>query len=258
MKRHILNSATTGDVWAISLEGEDYGYVRIYQGACLGVLPVVSGRLMADVDQLRAHPPRWFFGFAAPPTDNTEVFRVGTWSFPDFDSSWAPPRYMPPDIYKSYYRIAEKGTLRRAEEREALGLQKAQTATPAWLQQFILDRRKECTLLQGPHSPPSSAISKEIECNNEGQILLEIVFRAADFAFENRDMVEDSLAAALGEVGLGEVTGGGVGLETCAIDVEVSNVTQGLDLIRKTLKRLSCPATTEIHQYQPERIVHLL
>jgi hypothetical protein len=87
---------------------------------------------------------------------------------------------------------------------------------------------------------------------------LEIVFKNADFPFDGRDAVEDPLADALEEAGIGEVTGGGGGSETCNIDVEVTDLEKGLEIIRQTLRELGCPASTEIHQHQPQHIVHKL
>jgi hypothetical protein len=89
-------------------------------------------------------------------------------------------------------------------------------------------------------------------------IFLEIVFKNADFPFEGRDEVEDPLFDALEEAAVGEVTGGGGGSETCNIDVEVTDLQRGLEVIRTTLRGLGCPASTEIHQHQPQHTIHRL
>ncbi len=87
---------------------------------------------------------------------------------------------------------------------------------------------------------------------------LEVVFKNADFPFGGRDAVEEPLADALEEAGIGEVTGGGGGPETCNIDVEVSDLEKGLAIIRSTLSELGCPTSTEIHQHKPQHIIHRL
>jgi hypothetical protein len=87
---------------------------------------------------------------------------------------------------------------------------------------------------------------------------LEIVFKNTDFPFAGRDAVEDPLTEALKEAGVGEVTGGGSGPQTCNIDVEITDLERGLAVIRRTLSDLGCPASTEIHQQQPQHIIHKL
>jgi hypothetical protein len=89
-------------------------------------------------------------------------------------------------------------------------------------------------------------------------VFLEIVFKNTDFPFAGRDEVEDPLSDSLGAADVGEVTGGGGGPETCAIEVEVTDLEKGLEIIRRTLRELGCPASTEIHQHQPQHIVHKL
>jgi hypothetical protein len=88
--------------------------------------------------------------------------------------------------------------------------------------------------------------------------LLEIVFRNVDFSTEERDKVEDALHEALLAANMGEVTGGGRGTQTSAIDVEVRSVVHGVELVRQTLSKLGCPAGTEIHQTRPSRVIHRL
>ncbi len=62
-------------------------------------------------------------------------------------------------------------------------------------------------------------------------VFLEIVLKSADFTHGGRDEIEDPLGEALAALELGEVTGGGTGLGTSNIDVEVSDVDAGLRTI---------------------------
>ncbi len=84
----------------------------------------------------------------------------------------------------------------------------------------------------------------------------EIVFRLKDFEFSGRDEVEDPLDEALQHAGLGEVTGGGVGMGRTNIDVEVTDAKRGLALIRDVLQDLSVASSTVIQQYSPHKISH--
>ncbi len=61
---------------------------------------------------------------------------------------------------------------------------------------------------------------------------LEIILKSEDFAHAGRDEIEDPLDEALQAAGLGEVTGGGSGIDSNNIDVEVSGLSAGLELTR--------------------------
>ncbi|MDR3456415.1 MAG: hypothetical protein P4N60_03125 [Verrucomicrobiae bacterium] len=87
---------------------------------------------------------------------------------------------------------------------------------------------------------------------------MEVVFQAHDFPFKGRDIPEDALADALEKAKLGEVTGGGSGRQTSAIDVEVTDFERGLKLIRRTLKKVGAPASTEIHRHRPKHEIYRL
>ena len=84
----------------------------------------------------------------------------------------------------------------------------------------------------------------------------EIILYAKDFEFDGRDEVEDPLDEALEASGLGEVTGGGTGMGTSNIDVEVTDVDAGLTMIRKVLRELAVAPSTQIVQREPETITH--
>jgi len=87
-------------------------------------------------------------------------------------------------------------------------------------------------------------------------IFLEIVFQSADFTFGGRDEIEDPLEEALQDAGIGEVTGGGSGMGTANIDVDVFDLEKGVALIRAVLKDIGVAPSTIINQYSPQRVVH--
>lgn len=256
--KHILHTANTGDVLAVSLSKGEFGYVRIFNGACLGVIPIISQGLVREVRLLANTQARWFLDYAAPATDKTEMIRVGEIPFEGFNAAWPPARYVPPDMFKNYFQIYERGMRRPASEEEAKALQKAQRVTPESLQRFIEDQRAQCTLVEIDSPAASSTIAPDIASDSIEPMLLEIVFRNKDFPFKGRDAVEEPVAEALEASGMGEVTGGGSGPETTAIDVEVLDLTRALEIIRQTLRDLGCPSSTEIHQHQPQHVVHRL
>jgi hypothetical protein len=85
---------------------------------------------------------------------------------------------------------------------------------------------------------------------------LEIVLRMDESMFDSRDEIEDTLAEALEQAGVGEITGGGSGLDFANIDVEVSDTEQGLSIIRHVLRELRVGPSTVIKQYEPAQITH--
>lgn len=85
---------------------------------------------------------------------------------------------------------------------------------------------------------------------------LEIIFRNSDFAFDGRDEIGDPLDQALAEAGVGEVTGGGTGPDESNIDVEVTDLAEGLAVIKRVLQGLGVASSTVINQYDPERVTH--
>jgi hypothetical protein len=88
------------------------------------------------------------------------------------------------------------------------------------------------------------------------RIFLEIVFMADDFVHGGRDEVEDPLQEALEASGLGEVTGGGSGMGKANIDIEVTDLDDGLSLVRSVLQGLGVAQSTVINQYEPVRSAH--
>ena len=85
---------------------------------------------------------------------------------------------------------------------------------------------------------------------------LEIILQAKDFHLDGRDQIEDPLDDALRTAHLGEITGGGTGIGSSNIDVEVTDLEQGLALVRKTLQSLGVARSTVINQYDPVKMVH--
>ena len=69
---------------------------------------------------------------------------------------------------------------------------------------------------------------------------------AGDEAPADRSEVEDALDDALSEAGVGEVTGGGTGVDTSVVDVDVTDFDRALPIIRRVLQRLRVPRRVQI------------
>lgn len=147
VKRHSLSGAKEGRVFGIHLGEDTYGYVRTFRGSCLGVLPVITKRLLGNVDVLRRMSPTEFFFFAAPPDDPTPMILIGDIPFDDPEQAQPPACFSPPDAFQGYYRIYERGMFRQATEAEVRGMSRCKNATPKHLREFILSRIGEFTKL---------------------------------------------------------------------------------------------------------------
>ncbi len=80
--------------------------------------------------------------------------------------------------------------------------------------------------------------------------------KSEDFVHAGRDEIEDPLDEALRAAVLGEVTGGGSGMDSNNIDVEVSGLSAGLELTRRVLRSLGVARSTVIKQYDPVEKTH--
>ena len=140
VKNHPFFQAPTGAVYAIAVAPENWGFVRFFRGNALAVLSIV-GRVpeMPRIDW-KTPPVGWVFSSFAPRSDSTEAVRVGIVPFPDGDSEWAPPCFVPPDQIDNCYKIHDKWRIRRAAETEVQGMRQCRTVTPAQLAVFLRER----------------------------------------------------------------------------------------------------------------------
>jgi hypothetical protein len=79
------------------------------------------------------------------------------------------------------------------------------------------------------------------------RFFLEVILQSDDSAFLERDEVEDSLQEGLAAAGVGTVTGAGSGLGVANLDLEVTDLEEGLALVRKVLQDLRVPPSTMIY-----------
>jgi hypothetical protein len=95
------------------------------------------------------------------------------------------------------------------------------------------------------------------EAAERGEHMFYVRIPASLQPLERGELFEDPLQEALAEAALGEVTGGGSQLAEdnsiayCGIDVVVNDRSRGLDLIRRTMKRLQAPRGTIIEEFIP-------
>jgi len=147
MKTHPLYRAKAGDFYAVSVREGLYGYVRIFGGCSLGVMPKLTQGIVKGIRVIMSLKPRWYFEFLSPSDDPTEMLRIGNIPFIDENDQWPPDRFEPPRLpIITYYRIISKGEYRRVDQREAAGLQERKTVTPTRLKEFILTLEKQGAL----------------------------------------------------------------------------------------------------------------
>ncbi len=69
-------------------------------------------------------------------------------------------------------------------------------------------------------------------------IFVEIVFTSNDFPFDEREEVENHLEKALAQANVGEIVGGGRGMGFIHIDVDLTDLKNGLEVIQLTFFKL--------------------
>ena len=140
IKNHPFFQAPTGAVYAIAIMPEKWGFVRFFRGNSVGILRIVCATsAMPNIDWTNP-PVGWVFSSFAPRSDRTEVVPLGLVSFPDEDSEWAPPCFTAPDPMDNCYKIHDKWTIRRATEKEVLGMRSCRRVTPAQLAEFLREK----------------------------------------------------------------------------------------------------------------------
>ena len=103
----------------------------------------------------------------------------------------------------------------------------------------------------------SSAKSNTDDLPEKAPIFVFVKIHEAIMPIDRGEKYEDPLDASLKKAGFGEVTGGGSQLsepdkdgsrhiEWVGIDVDLTDLTNGLPLIKSELKRLGAPADTTI------------
>lgn len=253
MRGHAIERSQPGDVYAIGLDEELFGYVRILQAGALGVLPVVSTGLLTDPARLADERPRWHFEFEADLDDPTEVLRLGHLPFASEEEAWAPPRFNPPSPLDGQPRILVRGVRRQATQAQIAGLPRQEYTHPERLRAFLREHRSELRHEQGTRAAPGrrhAHPSPPPEASGPVQLVLRFppgALKAAGFG--GRDEVEEPLEAALRGAGLGGVVGAGSGPEGAFIDLELAGAEQvepALAQVRGTLRRLGAPAATVI------------
>jgi hypothetical protein len=139
-KHHPFYQAPAGQVFAIAVTPEKWGFVRFFRGNAMAVLTIVSSvPEMPDVDWKNA-PTGWIFSSFAYDSDTTEAILLGCVPFTDEASEWAPPCFTPPDRINNCYKIHDRWGIRRATERETEGMRRCQRVTPARLAEFLREK----------------------------------------------------------------------------------------------------------------------
>lgn len=68
---------------------------------------------------------------------------------------------------------------------------------------------------------------------------------------ERQEDVEDILEERLADAGCGEVTGGGTGMDQSIVDIELTDVDVGIQVIREILKEAGLASGAKLIQRQP-------
>jgi len=141
MKRHHpFYQAPSGNVFAIKITKDKWGFVRFYRGLAMFVLSLVEDSSEKPEIDWNNPPGGWVFYSFAPDNDLTETVLLGNVPFANADAEWAPPCFNPPDIIDNCYKVHFRGTLRRATKEETSDMAQCITLTPSKLQAFLLEK----------------------------------------------------------------------------------------------------------------------
>jgi hypothetical protein len=134
--------AKVGTVFAVRIESDKWGFVRFGRGLAMGILSVYqTSPEMPNLDW-KSPPVKWYAFSFAPDADTTEAILLRTVQFENEESEWGPPCYSPPDAIDKYYRIFERGRMRKGTEKDVTGMLPCQTFKPADLAEFLSERLK--------------------------------------------------------------------------------------------------------------------
>jgi Immunity protein 26 len=96
--KKLKHETKVGDVYAVPLDAlnSHYGYVRIYQGASLSILGVVSVKKMLPIEDIKKYPEVRVVMALADMIHKGIWPLIGNWPFPDEESSWPKPMKQEP------------------------------------------------------------------------------------------------------------------------------------------------------------------
>jgi hypothetical protein len=140
IRSHPFFQAPTGAVYAIAITPTKWGFVRFFRGNAVGALSIASDTPEMPTVNWGNPPVRWIFSSFAPRNDLTQVLRLGIVAFPDENSEWAPPCFVPPDPIDNCYKIHYKSSIRRASVEEIEGMQPCRKFTPAQMAEFLREK----------------------------------------------------------------------------------------------------------------------
>lgn len=142
VKNHPFSKSNVGDVFAIGIGQNLWGFIRFFIGGAFGVLPKICRECVMPVTNWSNRPERWFFQSWPSKKDLTELIYLGNFQLEGHEM-WGPPCFDPPDIFRKSFRVYERGMYRDASQQEVKGMQQCQRLTPQQLCEFLQERLKE-------------------------------------------------------------------------------------------------------------------
>lgn len=107
----------------------------------MGILSLVGNTPAMPRLDWNKPPIGWIFFSFAPRKDMTEAVALGVVPFANESAEWPPPCFHPPDVIENFYRIQERGIIRKpVAAKDVEGLMEYRTVTPAQLAQFLRAR----------------------------------------------------------------------------------------------------------------------
>ena len=126
-----------GDVIAIPLGNNRFGYARVYRDVDFAILDKVSDGV-CNLNDIIGLPVRFFVTHYEPYGVSPWIY-LGKWRFDNPDNAWGPPTYVRDVIDPTQVRIMERGVMRDATESEIEGLREATLQDPNGIRDRIIE-----------------------------------------------------------------------------------------------------------------------
>jgi len=243
---------TNGDLFAVQIASDAWGYCRMRNGMGLDVLGIFSRVLgMPLIDWQASELQRWpFYIFLEIRDGDPAIFRVGNVPFESKEAALMPPTYREPDAFEPRYTIEHRGLDTFTDNPNDLkGITKQITLIPATLAAFLRQKYGAGELAAvevGPSEPvPVDPAAAQLEADAPTIVFAKIV--QAIGPAEREVEYEEPLGEFLAAHDLGLITGGGTMQDKdgsvlfAGIDVEVDDPGRAVPLIAAKLAELGAP-----------------
>jgi hypothetical protein len=127
-----------GDVVAIPLGNDGYGYGRRHKNAAIGIINLRSMDLL-ELGEVSKSEILFSVGYCEP-IDHPDWIYLGKWRFDSEDESWGPATYIRSEVNPSRIQILHRGQVKDATKQDIHGLSKCKLYSPKSIREMVLEK----------------------------------------------------------------------------------------------------------------------